>query len=108
MNEQVQMFHGYEVQADYLDIPGVSGKLPVRQFVPADVEPEPGDVMELTIKFKLGLENKIGFGNDGNRKGEVADHWVAVPISDEIQLSAYMGRAEWDRIWAERHGAVAG
>jgi hypothetical protein len=107
VTEQIRMFQGFEIQAEYLDVPGVSSKLALRKFIPDDVDqPEAGDVMELTIKFKIGVKNKIDFNNDGNRKGEVADNWFAVPIVDEIHLSAYMSRDEWQRIWEEKHGAV--
>jgi hypothetical protein len=81
--------------------------LGIREFLPPEVEqPEPGDVMELTIRFKLGIGNDLKYSNDGTRKGEVADVWLATPLTDSIQCTAYMTREEDDANWREKHGAV--
>jgi hypothetical protein len=107
MSDQPKLFEGYEIQAEYLVIPGISGKLALREFLPAEVEePQSGDMIELNIHYKLGLQRGVKFGNDGHKKGEIADTWLATPMTDDIRVSAYLTKAEVDFLWERDHGAV--
>ena len=89
---QVRLFDGFEVQAEFLSFPGIKKAVALRKVVPEGQDPHTGDEVEVTLRFKLAPgKPPTSFDNEGVM-GAVEETWVAVPIAASLNVNSYVSR----------------
>src|SRR6476660_2285357 len=98
---QPRLFDGYEVQAEYLKVPGVDKKLALRSYIPQGTEPTTGDGIWVTVFYRLTRQPKAPIDNQGEL-GDVEETWQAVPVTNSLKVTRYLSAEEVDSGWQEQ------
>jgi hypothetical protein len=106
MSDQSQLFDGFEVQAIYIDIPGL-GKLPLAGvFGTTDVHG--GDEFEAKVRFKVGLPSPDAkFDKEGNMASQLGIVYKAQPLLHGLEVTGYLRKDDVEAAWRSNHGATA-
>jgi hypothetical protein len=100
-------FHGREIQAVYVDIPGL-GEIPLDDVWPHEEELQQEDHIELTVRGHILFENNgAKADSDGISTGELKRVYKVRLLKPGLAIRARLSKAERDAAWDREHGATA-